>query len=291
VRFFENDPDDSDYGRQLVLPAAFGAGEFTLELWIKPDRSYPVGPVGGGLDQRRNWAAADVQPYSRSDWWYVGNFLLDGHNNASFGDGTFSLQFYGGGRVRWLFGDGGSPGPGGIWSVGAYPASLTPSLLDGLWHQLTLVRRFTGGAGSALELWIDGRLVDTETTPLRTNMRTWWDSWPGFPGGQEGWFWGAEKQAAIGVLSQYEDYKGWLDEMRLWSRARAAVEIAAGWHDPVTGTEPGLVGWYRVDEGAGTSTCDALAPAVCMVLVNMQPGYWSTDRATLDLVFRDGFGG
>jgi hypothetical protein len=282
VGFTINDPFDSDYGRQTVLPPGFGTGEFTLELWIRPDASFPVGPTSvGGVAQRTNWTAADAAPYSAGDWWYEGNFLLDGHNNASFGAGTFSLQFYGGGRVRWLFGDGDDPGPGGHWSVGAYPAATLPSLLDGNWHQLTLVRRFSGASDARLEMWIDGVLVDTETSTVRTNMRQWWDAWNGFPAGQEGWFWGAEKQAAIGVLSQYEDYKGLLDELRFWSRAKTASEIAAGYAQPVTGAEAGLVGAYSFAEGAGTSVCDRLLASRCITLHRMKAGHWTAQDPPL----------
>ena len=273
---------NQDHAVQLAIPAGFGDAEFTLELWIKPDDSFPVGPVEGGTDQLQNWANDDAQPYS-ANWWYNGNFLLDGHNNGSgFSEGTFSLQFYGGGRVRWLFGDGsGSIPTAGLWGVGAYPASGTDSLLDGAWHHLTLVRRWSGGSSADLELWIDGALVASETTPSRTDMRQYWDNWNGFPGQQRGWFWGAEKQAAVGVLPQFEDYKGLIDDLRFWSRAKSANEIQTEFANPVTGTEPGLVGHYRFGEAQGTTTCDALNGAQCMTLVNANAGVWDSENAPL----------
>ena len=280
--FDDNAASQHEYGQQLTIPSGFGEAEFTLELWIRLDDSFPVGRTGCCAQQLVNWSDADNAPYSGCCWWYEGNFLLDGHNNSSFDQGTFSLQFYGGGRLRWLFGDGVFAGPGGHWSVGAFPATSTPSLLDGAWHQVTCVRRFVGTSSADLELWIDGVLIDTETTPVRANMRTWWDSWGGpvpFPAGQEGWFWGAEKQAAIGVLSQYEDYKGLVDEVRFWSRAKSAGEIGSDWALPVEGTEPGLVGWLRFDEGLGSSTCDTLVPARCIDLFLFDAGNWSASDA------------
>lgn len=284
LRFQQNGPNDHDYGRQLVLPAAFGAGEFTLELWIRPDHTLPVGPTTPGTPaQLVNWSDESSMPYGSGSWWFPGNFLLDGHNNADFSAGTFSLQFYGGGRVRWLFGDGADPGPGGVWSVGAYPEAPEPSLLDGGWHQVTLVRRWTGAAAARLELWIDGRLVDDQETPVRTDMRAYWDAWTGFPAGQQGWFWGAEKQAAIGVLAQYEDYKGLVDDVSFWSRAKTAAEIATGWRAPAQAGQPGLVGLYPIGEtGSAASSCNALVPGQCMALVNMLPGYLSTSEAPRD---------
>ncbi len=282
LRFVENAPAQHDYGRQLTIPSAFGVADFTLEVWIKPDPSFPVGPTTPDTPgQLANWSDADVEPYSSSDWWYAGNFLLDGHNNASFNLGTFSLQWYGGGRVRWLVGDGGGAPPGGVWSVGAYPATGTPSLLDGAWHQLTLVRRLDASSGALLELWIDGALVDDETTPNDGDLHSYWDDAAAFPEGQQGFFWGAEKQAAIGVLGQYEDYKGLIAELRFWSVAKTPAEIASSFGEPVSGNEPGLVGLYRFDEGAGAEVCDALGLTPCIDLYLVDRSAWQTEGPPL----------
>jgi chitodextrinase len=270
-----------DYLRQLTIPSGFGNGEFTLELWIKPNNSYPTGSTASGSGQLTNWSSADLAPYSSGGWWYEGNFLLDGHNNANsnFQNGTFTLQFYGRGRVRWLFGDGASGNVSGkVWSVGAYPATNAPSLLDGQWHHLELVRRFSGSSGSQLELWQDGVLIDTESTPGRPNMRQWWDSWTGFYSNQRGWFWGAEKQAAIGAFSQYEDYKGLVDEVRFWSRAKSSTELNTNWRAAVTGGESGLVGRYAFGEGSGSSTCSSITTSNCITFVNA-PNAWNTGEA------------
>jgi chitodextrinase len=261
-----------DYGQLENLPANFGTGEFTLELWIRPNTSFSVGPTNSGAEQLSNWSSEDLAPYSSNEWWYHGNFLLDGHNNAgsNFQNGTFSLQLYGGGRVRWLFGDGESNGQAGsLWAVQASPATSTPSLLDGAWHFIALVRRFTGSTQSTLELWVDGALVDTQVSSARTNMATaYWNNWTGFAANQRGWFWGSEKLAAIGDAPQWEDYKGLLDEVRFWSRAKNTSELGpVQFANPVTGSETGLVGWYDFNEGAGASTCSSIVASQCISLV------------------------
>jgi chitodextrinase len=273
-----------DYGTQLTIPAGFGNAEFTMELWIRPNNSFPTGPTGSGQAQLQNWSNADNAPYSSSGWWFEGNFLLDGHQNAgsAFQNGTFSLQFYGSGRIRWLFGDGVSNSVAGqLWTVQAFPASTGPNLLDGNWHHVALVRRFVGASQSQLELWIDGVLIDTETSSARTNMRQYWDSWSGFPANQRGWFWGAEKQAAIGVLTQYEDYKGLVDEVRYWSRAKTNTELQTQFASPLTGSEANLVGWYRFSEGSGSSTCNTQATSQCITLVNTGTAVWNAQDAPL----------
>ncbi len=282
LNFIQNAANDHEYGHQTSLPAGFGAAEFTLELWLRPDDSKPIGATNQGTaGQLANWANADAQPYSSGSWWWRGNFLLDGHNNSGFEDGTFSLQIVGGGRVRWDFGDG-QQQTGGHWSVQAYPSSSTPSLLDGGWHSVACVRRWSGASSADLELWIDGALVATETSNVRTNMETaYWNAWTGFPSGQQGWFWGSEKQAAIGVLSQYEDYKGLVDEVRFWSRAKTTNELQNDWDAAVTGSETGLVGWYTFGEGSGSSACNDQNSSNCITLLNTQPSIWDSEDAPL----------
>jgi hypothetical protein len=47
-------------------------------------------------------------------------------------------------------------------------------------------------------------------------------------------------------------YTGDLDELRIWNRARTPQEIRDGMHRQLRGDEPGLVGYWRLDEGSGT---------------------------------------
>jgi len=48
-----------------------------------------------------------------------------------------------------------------------------------------------------------------------------------------------------------------MDEVRIWNRARSADEITADMDHRLTGAEPGLVGYWHVDEGAGEIAHDA----------------------------------
>lgn len=50
---------------------------------------------------------------------------------------------------------------------------------------------------------------------------------------------------------------GELDEVRIWSTARNAREIRSDMFRTLTGTEPGLMGYWRFDEGTGTAIMDA----------------------------------
>lgn len=275
----ESTSGNFDHGRQLDLPANFGNSDFTLELWIRPDNNFPVGSPTA--NQLQNWSNEDLTPYSSSGWWFHGNFLLDGHNNAgsNFQNGTFSLQIYGGGRVRWLFGDGTSGGlQGNLWAV---QSSSSPNVLDGAWHHVALVRRCTAtGSPATLELWVDGAMHASETTTQCPNMATgFWNNWTGFPNDQRGWYWGAEKQAANGSAI-WEDYKGLVDEIRFWTTDRLSAQLGAGRTNPVNGNEANLAGWYDFNEGSGTSTCRFGSTTDCITLTNtIALNVWSSIEA------------
>jgi len=52
-------------------------------------------------------------------------------------------------------------------------------------------------------------------------------------------------------------WTGVMDEVRLWSVAKTPAEITRDMKVVMKGTEPGLVAYYRFDEGTGTFTDDA----------------------------------
>ncbi len=271
--FHVNDGPD-DYGMLTTLPPTFGTGELTFELWVKPNHTLPVGEAGGTSTE--NWSSSDPQPDPAGAWWYAGNFLLDGHGNGGAEQGTFDLQIYGAGRVRWLFHDGQQ-----LWGVQAWPATDAPSILDGGWHHVAAVRRFVGATDAQLELWVDGVIVGQETSPLRTDMRTWWDTWSTFPPEQPGWFLGAEKISSTGG-AYWDDYKGNVAELRFWDVAKSADELATQWQLPISGDEPGLVGWFPLQDGSGTSSCDVLTPSACVELFPQAEAIWSMEGPPLD---------
>lgn len=274
LRILPGSAADYGYARLDALPEGFGDAEFTLELWVKATTGLTVASTASTKTSR--WSSDNVTAYSASDWWYLGNFLLDGHNNNSAEAGTCSLQIVNSGRVRWTFGDGAAAGArtGDLHAV-----TSTTSVIDGEWHSIHLVRRNDGGSGSELEIWIDGILEDMETSTARTNMAsTYWDSWSGFPSNQDNWMFGAEKQAALGVISEWEHYMGVVDQIRFYNRAASTSEIGA------RNIASGLVGSYDFGEGTGTSVADSEGGA-SMTLVDADQYEWVTDdNAPQDLV-------
>jgi hypothetical protein len=52
-------------------------------------------------------------------------------------------------------------------------------------------------------------------------------------------------------FSFYSNFKGQLDEVRIWNVARTEGEIQANMHRELSGSEPGLVGYWKFNEGSG----------------------------------------
>ena len=52
-------------------------------------------------------------------------------------------------------------------------------------------------------------------------------------------------------------FNGLVDEVRLWNVVRTPAEIAADWNQALVGNEPGLVGYYKFDEGSGIAVIDS----------------------------------
>jgi hypothetical protein len=69
---------------------------------------------------------------------------------------------------------------------------------------------------------------------------------------------------SIGTTPQFAGPTGWqgkLDELRVWSVFRTAQEIQANMKVMLRGNEPGLVAYYKFDEGMGTLLADATGDA------------------------------
>lgn len=68
--------------------------------------------------------------------------------------------------------------------------------------------------------------------------------------------------ANLGGSSQgdYGSFRGQLDEVRIWNTALSETQIQTNMSRSLTGTEPGLVTYFRCDEGRGSTLTDS-APA------------------------------
>jgi hypothetical protein len=106
---------------------------------------------------------------------------------------------------------------------------------DGQWHHVAFVVDATGG-----RMFLDG----AQTGSL---------GWNGTPGP-------CTTPAALSFgryPGQALSLDGRIDELTLWNRALDATEINAVMNFKQTGTEPGLIGYWPFDEGAGATATDA----------------------------------
>lgn len=111
---------------------------------------------------------------------------------------------------------------------------------DSQWHHWAVTR-----AGSTLTMYLDGNVCATATegAPMR-NL-------------------GAAQHLEIGgnqgaypCNSSCENFQGLLNELRIWNVARSAFDLATTMHCAIAGTEPGLVGYWPMDEGTGQVAYD-----------------------------------
>ncbi|MCC3773289.1 LamG domain-containing protein [Streptomyces sp. UNOB3_S3] len=72
-------------------------------------------------------------------------------------------------------------------------------------------------------------------------------------------------------------YSGELDEIRLWTRARGAEELAQDRMFRLVGDEPGLAAYYRCDDGSGTTVYDQTTHGLDGTLTG--PVGWVTSHA------------
>lgn len=148
---------------------------------------------------------------------------------AGSGNG-YSMHLYNGRLYAWYFrGDGvatnrvynGDPGlDGGL-------------VADGQWHHVAFTVGPTGG-----RLFVDG--------VQRTNL-----AWSGTPGPPS-----TTVPVLIGQYPGFGSFSGQIDEPTIWNRELTLSEIQTMRHVRLTGTEPNLVGYWRFDEGSGTSAAD-----------------------------------
>lgn len=59
--------------------------------------------------------------------------------------------------------------------------------------------------------------------------------------------------------TNYNNYNGLIDEIRVWNVARTAEQISYGMQHTLTGNETGLAGYWKFDEASGTTTADAIS--------------------------------
>ena len=130
--------------------------------------------------------------------------------------------------------------------------------LAGAWHHVAATYD-----GTTRTLYLDGmavgadRPVGTHDVPDASNLR-------------------------IGSTNSGEYFNGIIDEVRVWNVARTPAQLSAGQGISLASTTAGLVAYYRLNEGSGTTTATAtvISPAANVGTLTNGPT-WTTDAPAL----------
>lgn len=115
---------------------------------------------------------------------------------------------------------------------------------DGQWHHVAVTWRSSDGD---TRLYRDGELA--WQGPLA----------PGVPLRAGGILvLGQDQDSFGGTFSGDDGFEGRMDELRVWNVVRSADQILGSMSNRLVGTEPGLVSYWRMDEGAGATAYDAM---------------------------------
>ena len=274
--------DDNDPGGGGNTPLDIGQSGWTIDWWMRGELAdNPTGNAGGDIEL----GSID---------WINGNIILD--RDVWCGSERKYGVSIAGGLVRV------GVGPGDAFGVGVTIEGDTP-VLDGQWHHVAAVRDDTT---ESLRIFVDGVLDFESSIGSATADVSYPDGGvpidPTCNNGQllpDGWWLtlAAEKHDLV-----WPSFAGYVDELRVWNVARSGREIAADRAEIVPPATPGLVAYYRFEEGAGTTLADGSAagsPAGDLRSAEPGNGEWvafaddPNNTAPIDpaagLIFADGF--
>lgn len=230
--------DDNAPGPDASAPCDVGAGGFTLDFWIR----------GNLADNPATGAAGDVDLPGNP--WINGNIIIDRDiwasgpgSNADWGTSIVD------GFIRFGTGANGDDAESTIEG--------DVNVLDGQWHHVALVR---DAATGRKRIFVDG-ILDFEST---TNLSNDDISYPGSGVSNPSTPWNpyivlaAEKHDAGPA---FPSFNGYLDELRIWDVALTQAQLLRVYDRVIHPATPGLVAYYRFEEGAGTFIADSSAAA------------------------------
>jgi glucose/arabinose dehydrogenase len=184
------------------------------------------------------------------DSWLQGNIVLD-RNILAGSERDFGVSIAGG-FVRF------GTGAGDAGNDTANTIEGNAPVLDDSWHHVALVRRIASGRK---QIFVDG-VLDFESAPQASYSDLSFpdDGISGAPSLHPYLVIGAEKyDQGAGFAS----FSGDLDELRIWRVPRSAAQIAASFDLALHPSSMGLVGYYPLEAGTGTTIHDrsvAFAP-------------------------------
>ncbi len=115
------------------------------------------------------------------------------------------------------------------------------TVADGVWHHVAVVRKLP--PDGYVRMFVDGEEAYASESTIG------------------GYSIGHDTMLARDPRPQTYYYNGAMDEVRVWNLVRTEDQIAAEMFNPLTGTETGLVGYWRLDTGSGSVAFDSAGTA------------------------------
>jgi hypothetical protein len=181
------------------------------------------------------------------EFWMNVDLLKDYGDPVSFGTDDHYLTFISSADGSLLF----TTGNGSDWGNGvSLPAG---SITQNKWHHVVGV-----STGSLLKLYFDGELISESASNSNS----------------------INQKLNIGTRPAMEYYfDGQIDELRVWSDERTALEIRSNMNKSLVGNESGLMAYYGFDNTAGTSLQDLSSSTYDATLNNMDNTDWHASSA------------
>ena len=198
-----------------------------------------------------------MQYDSRATWSRVFDF---GENGAS--DDNIWLGLAGSsGTIRFEILSGSSKsmvtdGDGEHTAYGQVP-------IDGTWiHVAATISGTAGSTNGTGKLFVNGNLVGTKTNMYVPAVMT-------------------RNNQYLGKSNWNDPYlNAKMDEFRIWNYVRSQQEIQATMNNTLTGSESGLVAYYKMNDGSGTSLADSSSNSNTATLNNMTDSDWIQGNAS-----------
>jgi hypothetical protein len=175
-------------------------------------------------------------------WIKTGSSLTNKYIANKYASGTGFLLRFEGGRVGIAGGDGAGY-RGGVYS--------TTLVNDNQWHYV--VATIEAAAGE-WKIYVDGLLEGTASYGVVAGASL-------VSGGGN---------LEIGLQSG-KYFPGSIDNVEVWNTPLSASAIQTNMTNCLTGSESGLVGLFRIDEGSGSTVSDLSPSAIDGTLINMDP--------------------
>lgn len=212
--------------------------DFTIEFWMRCRAADNNGVVYSTFN---------------GDGWITGNVIVDRdiYFDGDYGDFGISIGAVGSARVLAF---GAARTNIGRTIVG------TNNVGDDAWHHVAVTRVSTSGL---MRIYVDGRL-DAEAIGPTGNISYRVGRATSFTNSDPFLVLAAEKHDAGPA---YPSYNGFLDEFRVWTQALTQAQISNVYRNVIATNTPGLVAYYRFEEGSGTNLFDSAGQSPVGLLI------------------------